>query len=177
VALKDAYDRDPIIREFLAEGGTQEEVEEAVKQHPTGTDGLRAALHRTRRGTLSARSEAAFARMEVLNDARVAMGFPAQPARVQQMRTALLAADRDVEIEAELTANWRADLWMPNSMRRWADIHTHYNGTQALQANVRFVHLKFDRTIPGAGPSITGHPLIAAAYADGRLDPSWQVDA
>jgi hypothetical protein len=386
VALKEAYDRDAIIREFLGEGGTQTEVDDAVKLHPTGTDGLRAALHTARRGALTTRSDAAFRRMEVLNDARTAMGFPQQPPHVQEMRTALLAADRDaktpgaqgradltsriveieqwaalreptvlnmtprtmevmkdnlplygtqyinplvkalfytepynqgvvdrhagewgkqvpmtrekllspqqqidalttrvmtlwtlddptsrpyanlffskraqatlatletnavpkatwdqlvtrlpdfdqvvkaveavktapallalcvrlgrrdltganlttliaageleiprgryfpyhggyagVEIETEMTANWRADLWMPDSMRKWADIHIHYNGTQALQANVRFVHIKFDRTIPGAGPTITGHALIAAAYNDGRLDPTWRL--
>ena len=79
------------------------------------------------------------------------------------------------EIECELTATWKMDLWMPSGMRRWADIHIHYNGLQALQAQVRFVHLKFDRTVAGAGPNITGHALIADAYADGRLDPAWTV--
>jgi hypothetical protein len=60
-------------------------------------------------------------------------------------------------------------------MRRRADIHVHYNGNQALLASVRFVHLRFDRSYPGAGPNITGHPLIASAYADGRLNPNWRL--
>lgn len=80
-----------------------------------------------------------------------------------------------VEIETELTATWDPALYMPNGMRRWADIHIHYNGRRALQANVRFAHLKLDRTVAGAGPPITGHALIAAAYADGRLNPAWTV--
>jgi hypothetical protein len=79
-----------------------------------------------------------------------------------------------LEVETEMTANWRPDLWMPSGMARWADIHIHYNGRVALQANVRFVHVK-DRTVPGVGTDITGHPLIAAAYGDGRLDPTWSV--
>jgi hypothetical protein len=45
--------------------------------------------------------------MEVLNDARVANGLPGQPAPVQQMRTALLAADHDAKAPG---AQGRADL-------------------------------------------------------------------
>ena len=28
---------------------------------------------------------------------------------------------------------------------------------------------------PLAGPNITGHPLIASAYADRRLNPNWRL--
>jgi hypothetical protein len=79
------------------------------------------------------------------------------------------------EIETEISVSWNNDLWMPTGKRHWGEVHIHYNGTVAAQAAVRYVHVKIDRSVPGGTAIGPGHAVVAHAYANGLVDPTWHI--
>jgi hypothetical protein len=78
-------------------------------------------------------------------------------------------------IETELSVTWNNDIWMPSGLNHWGEVHIHYYHRVATQAEISFVHLKTDRAIPGGTPIASNHAIVAHAYAQNLIDPTWTV--
>lgn len=78
-------------------------------------------------------------------------------------------------IETELSVTWKSHLWMPKRLRHWGEIHIHYGHRVADPSQITYAHVKTDRAMDGGTPIATAHPLIAKAYADGKLSAEWRI--
>jgi hypothetical protein len=78
-------------------------------------------------------------------------------------------------IETELSITWKDDIWMPSGLNHWGEVHIHYTHRVARQADVSYVHLKVDRAIQGGTAIAYNHAIVAHAYANNLIDPSWTI--
>jgi hypothetical protein len=100
---------------------------------------------------------------------------PPPRATIHRGRCFLYKGSTPHSIETEISITWLTDIWMPSGMNHWGEVHIHYTGRTALQANITYVHLKLDRAIPGGTAIPTNHAIIAHAYNTGLIDPNWTV--
>lgn len=142
---------------------TLDQTIEAVRQLQTPVSLAELAWRLTHRGYSAA------------NLTAVALNPPGARTNIHRGRAFLYKGSNPHSIETELSITWLNDIWMPSGTNHWGEVHIHYVGRTALQANITYVHLKQDRAIPGGTAIPANHAIVAHAYNAGLLDPAWTV--